>query len=231
MVQNIKELLGQTLAARDGDIGHVEDFYFDDKNWVVRYLVANTGSWLSGRLVLIAPHAFGTFDRMEQQLHVALTRQQIEESPSIDTHLPVSRQFEIEYYQYYGWPAYWNGDSLWGLSSYPFLIPPTKEEITILKKYHHSTDKHLRSTNAVTGYDIQTTDGPIGTVTDLQVDDRNWMITDLVVETGSWLAGKEVRIPVSGIDRIGHEESAVFITLNRNDLLQTEDHAVARHIT
>jgi sporulation protein YlmC with PRC-barrel domain len=230
MIQNIKELLGKTLVAKDGEMGHAEDFYFDDKNWVIRYLVANTGSWLTGRLVLISPHAFGTFDRLEQQMHVALTKLQIEESPSIDTYLPVSRQFEIEYYQYYGWPAYWTGDAMWGIGSYPFVIPPTKEEISILKKFHRTDDKHLRSTNAVIGYDIETTDGPVGTVTDLKLDDRSWVISHLVVETGSWLEGKEILIPVSKVEQINYEESMINISLTRNDLLQTEENAVAKHI-
>src|ERR1035441_8844884 len=97
MLQNIKGFYGNTLAASDGDIGCVKDFYFDDKTWVVRYLVADTGSWLSGRLVLVSPHAFGRYDRDGKTLHVGLTRKQIENSPPIDSHKPVSRQYEIDY--------------------------------------------------------------------------------------------------------------------------------------
>jgi hypothetical protein len=39
----------------------VKDFYFSDQQWAVRYVVADTGSWLLDRLVLISPHAFGDF--------------------------------------------------------------------------------------------------------------------------------------------------------------------------
>ena len=53
MLQNIKNLYGDKLAALDGDIGHLKDFYFDDESWAIRYLVADTGSWLTGRLVLL----------------------------------------------------------------------------------------------------------------------------------------------------------------------------------
>ena len=59
MLQNIKELYGHKLAALDGDIGHVKDFYFDDTTWAVRYLVADTGSWLTERLVPLTHHALG----------------------------------------------------------------------------------------------------------------------------------------------------------------------------
>ena len=108
-LQGTKELYGDKLAALDGDIGRVKDFYFDDENWVIRYLVADTGSWLTGRLVLLSPHAFGKLDQHEKTLHVKLRRQQIQDSPSIDLHKPVSRQYETEYYGYYGWPTYWEG--------------------------------------------------------------------------------------------------------------------------
>src|SRR5579862_8544182 len=109
MIQSIKQLYGAKLGAVDGEIGHVKDFYFDDQNWAVRYLVADTGSWLPGRQVLLSPHALGRLGPGEKVLHVNLTRNQIEKSPSIESHKPVSRQHEEDYYQYYGWPYYWQG--------------------------------------------------------------------------------------------------------------------------
>ena len=60
MLQSIKQLYGEKLGASDGEIGHVKDFYLDDRNWAVRYLVADTGTWLPGRRVLLSPHAIGT---------------------------------------------------------------------------------------------------------------------------------------------------------------------------
>jgi hypothetical protein len=117
MLQSIKHLYRETLRASDGDIGHVKDFYFDDTNWAVRYVVADTGSWLSGRQVLLAPHAFGPLYQDGKILLVNLNRKQIENSPSIALHKPVSRQYEGEYYQYYGWPTVGdinqNGRCLW----------------------------------------------------------------------------------------------------------------------
>ena len=78
MLRSIKQLYGDKLGASDGEIGHVKDFYFDDQNWAVRYVVADTGSWLPGRLVLISPHAFGNLDQTGNVLRVNLTRKQIE---------------------------------------------------------------------------------------------------------------------------------------------------------
>jgi hypothetical protein len=225
MFHKTKELLGHTLTASDGDFGSVKDFYFDDKTWVVRYVVADTGSWLTGRLVLISPHAFGRFDRSKNILHVNLTRKRIEESPSIESHRPVSRQYEVDYYRYYGWPAYWDGGGLWGFGGYPMVIPPSKEEMEA-HVHHHRDDKHLQSSLSVIGYSIQTADGPIGHVSGFMIDDKTWAIGELVVETGHWYSGKEILIAPSKIDQISYEDSKVFVRLTKSDIESTGENKV-----
>ncbi|MGA3008093.1 MAG: PRC-barrel domain-containing protein [Opitutaceae bacterium] len=227
MLQNIKELYGNKLAALDGDIGQVKDFYFDDKAWVVRYLVANTGTWLTGRLVLLSPHAFGKLDHYQKTLHVKLLKKQIEDSPAIESHQPVSRQYEIEYYRYYGWPDYWNGGAMWGVGGYPQVTPPSKDKREAPLPDHRD-DKHLRSAQAITDYHIQTTDGPIGHVSGFMVDDRSWAIRELAVETGHWYSGKEILISPGKVERISYEDSTVFVNLTKADLEQTAENEVAK---
>src|SRR5688572_11619389 len=102
MLRKATDLMGLKLGARDGEIGRVKDFYFDDQTWTVRYLVADTGTWLTGRRVLISPFAFEGLDPEHKHINVKLTREQIERSPSIDEHKPVSRQFESDYARHYG---------------------------------------------------------------------------------------------------------------------------------
>ena len=225
MLHNIKELYGNKLVALDGDIGHVKDFYFDDKTWVIRYLVADTGSWLTGRLVLLSPHAFGKLDQYEKTLHVKLHQKQIQDSPSIESHLPVSRQYEEEYYRYYGWPAYWDGGGMWGLGGYPVVMPPP---LPVPPVHHPRADLHLQSTRAVTGYHIQTADGTIGHVSGMMVDDRSWAIRDLVVETGHWYSGKEILFSPGKIERISYEESKVFVNLTKADIQRTAEHDLVK---
>lgn len=228
MLHNTTALYGHKLAASDGDLGHVKDFYFDDQTWVVRYLVADTGSWLTGRLVLISPHAFGKLDDEKKTLHVKLTKKKIEASPSPESHQPVSRQYEIEYYRYYGWPTYWEGTAMWGMGGFPVLIPPSKDETEAHLKIHHRDDKHLQSTKAVKGYVIHATDGEIGTVSGFMVDDKSWAVRDVVVETGHWYAGKEIRIAPTKVTRISYEDSAVFVDLTKDDIQRTAENAVAK---
>jgi hypothetical protein len=227
MLQSIKQLYGDKLGASDGEIGHVKDFYFDDQNWAVRYVVADTGSWLPGRQVLISPHAFPEGFRGEILL-VNLTRKQIEDSPSIESHKPVSRQYEEEYYRYYGWPYYWQGDALWGMSGFPILsekpAPFPSEPAGENGRHHEPADAHLRSTQAVNGYRLQATDGIIGHVCDFMMDDQSWAIDQLVIKTGHRFYGEEVQIPASKVDRISWDESTVFVSLTREAVEQSPAH-------
>lgn len=228
MLRSVKRLYGDKLGASDGELGHVQDLYFDDHNWAIRYLVANTGTWLTGRQVLIAPHALGTLYQPGKLLLVHLTRRQIEDSPSIESHKPVSRQYEEEYYRYYGWPYYWQGDALWGMSGFPILEQPSTpflgERVPANAGPPQRVDAHLRSTKAVAGYHLEASDGTIGHVGDFLVDDRSWAITRLVVKTGHRISGREVEIPTSQVDRISYEKSTVFVNVTRQAVEQSPVH-------
>ena len=62
-------IFGATRSTRPtGLIGEVDDLYFDDEDWAIRYLVVDTGGWLSGRKVLISPVAIGHPDWMARLL-------------------------------------------------------------------------------------------------------------------------------------------------------------------
>ena len=223
MLRSVKKLFEHKLGASDGEIGHVKDLYFDDRSWVVRYLVANTGSWLSGRLVLLSPYAFGDLPQSDKVLLVNLTRQQIENSPSIESHKPVSRQYEEEYHQYYNWPFYWEGDALWGMSGFPILTqraePFQGERATGKSGNPESDDLHLRSVKTIVGYHLQAGAETLGHVTDFILDDQTWAIRHLVADTGHWLPDKKVLISVSQIQRISWNESKVQVDLTKEALL------------
>jgi hypothetical protein len=231
MLQSLKGMYGYKLGVTDGEIGHVKDFYFDDQTWAVRYLVADTGSWLPGRQVLISPHAFGSLSQAGKVLLVNLTRKQIENSPSIESHKPVSRQYEEEYYRYYGWPFYWQGGGLWGMSSFPILPWPENslpsEATPGSDQPLERPDAHLRSTQAVKGYHLQATNGTIGHVCDFMMDDQSWVIGPLVIKTGHRLSGNEVQIPTSLVDRISYQESTVFVSATKDTVEKSPAHQLA----
>jgi len=207
MLHSILQCYGEKLRATDGEIGHVRDFYFDDKTWTIRYLVADTGGWLSGRQVLISPHALGHLYPKGKVFLVNLTKEQIEKSPSIDEHKPVSRQHEEDYHRYYGYPYYAETWPLWGLAEYPVVAPPPPP--TAAKT--HGVDSHLRSTRVVKGYKVEGIDGAIGEVADFLVSGRNWVLREIVVESGHWYSGKGIHIRTDKIFRISYNESTVYV--------------------
>ncbi len=216
--QSIKQLQGIKLAASDGDFGHLKDFYFNDQNWAVRYVVADTGNWLPGRQVLLSPHSFTNLQHDGKFLCVNLTRKQIADSPAIETHKPVSFQYEELYHRYYGFPYYWEGDGLWGgTRSFPILEVPPKfgsvQPPAATGPKAARPDAHLRSAQAVNGYHLQATDGIVGHVCDFLMDEKSWAITELVIKIGHRFTGKEVRLPVGQVSEISYDSSKVRVKL------------------
>jgi hypothetical protein len=180
MLSKAKTLTDYKLESLDGEIGKVKEFYFDDRHWTIRYLVANTGNWLTGRQVLISPYALVAVRKEEEHIGIDLTKKQIEDGPSLNSDKPVSRQFEEVYYGYYGWPMYWGGSDVWGHS--PYLVRDRKQWKTPTQG-QKAWDPHLRSTQEVSGYHIQATDGEIGHVKDFIIDDETWAIRYLIIDT------------------------------------------------
>lgn len=236
MLHKAKTLAGYTFNSRDGDIGRVVEFYFDDDRWVVRYLVADTGGWLSGRRVLLSPYGLGTVSDEKRQITVDLSKKQIEGSPSVEWDKPVSRQLHDVYSGYYGWPLYWGGPYMWGAR--PTLIRDT-EAWKDLTKAESGADPNLRSTTEVTGYSIEATDGQIGHVEDFVIDDETWAIRYLVLDTRDWWEGKRVLISPRWISRVSWSDAKVFINLSRaaiknspeftNESALTHDYESALH--
>ncbi|MCJ7628808.1 MAG: PRC-barrel domain-containing protein, partial [Longimicrobiales bacterium] len=194
----------------------------------VRYLVADTGSWLDKRQVLIAPHALTAVDRDRHHIVVNLTKEQIEGSPSLDTDKPVSRQFEMAYFGYYDWPMYWSGPQMWGY--YPHIVHDRafRENAT---PDDGAWDPNLRSAGDVTGYHIQDAEGEIGHVDDFIIEDKTWAIRYLVIETGSWWSGKKVLISPKWIERISWSESRVFVSLSRETIKQSPEYTEESLVT
>jgi hypothetical protein len=222
MLSKVKTLKGYSIQSTDGEtIGKAQEFYFDDRHWTVRYLVANTGNWLTGRQVLVSPYALVAINNDHQDIVTDLTKKQIEKSPSLDSHKPVSRQFEDDYYGYYGWPTYWSGQYTWGANPY---IERDRNKWGQFTSGSKSWDRHLRSTHAVTGYHLATLDGDIGHVEDFIVDDETWTIRYLIINTGNWWPGKKVLVSPLWIERVSWDESKVFINLSRQTIKESPEY-------
>ncbi|MGA9042406.1 MAG: PRC-barrel domain-containing protein [Terriglobales bacterium] len=214
MQQRISAMIGNVIRATDGDLGKVHEFYFDDAAWTIRYMVAETGNWLLGRKVLISLVALGKPDWEAQLFSVNLSCTQVRNSPDIDTERPVYRQYEEEIHKYYDWPVYWQGGygGMLGITPFPLFEDPSPQGAP---ESQRNDDPHLRSTRHVKGYHIHATDGEIGHVEDFIVDDENWAIQHLVVDTGNWLPGKKVFIAPAWIKKVNWTDSSVYLDRSR----------------
>jgi len=221
MLNKAKTLKGYKLHSFEDEIGKVKEFYFDDYYWTIRYLIADTGNWLTGRQVLISPYALVAVNKEEQYIDVNLTRKQIKDSPPLESDKPVSRQFEEEYYGYYGWPTYWDGSNMWGV--YPVIVREPKKWLEPTQG-QKAWDPHLRNTHDVSGYDIQATDGEIGHVEDFIIDDETWAIRYLIIDTQNWWSGKKVLVSPQWIESVSWKESKVFVNLLREAIKQSPEY-------
>jgi hypothetical protein len=218
MLYRMERLVGMPLRAADGEIGKVEDVYFDDHRWAARYLVIDTGGWLAGRKVLISPIAIESIDWVKSDIGVALTRQQVRASPPIDTDGPVSRQHEADFLGYYGYPSYWGGPFMWGTTSYPYPLSRTATVSPDVPSQPAQAvaDRHLRSAKEVTGYRLQTTNASMGHVEGFLADDESWAIRYIVVDTRNWWPGKHVVISPQWITRVEWAERTVTVDVARD---------------
>jgi len=230
MLRNLNDLHGYALRATDGDVGTVKDFYFDDDRWVVRYLVVETGTWLSSRKVLISPVSLGVPDHDAQVVPVSISREQVKNSPDIDTDKPVSRQHEADYLGYYGYPVYWDSIGIWGAGGLPgTMLPETvlapsgagvleadRAIAAEVAARHRDDDPHLRSCQSITGHHIKAEDGEIGHVQGFIVDEQSWQIRYLVVDTSNWWLGHQVLVAPQWIKEVSWADKVVAVAMTRN---------------
>ncbi len=210
MMRTVSAFEGYTIGATDDIIGRVVDLYFDDRAWTLRYFVVETGRWLASRKVLISPIAIGTPNQSEGVLPASITRDQVRNSPVIDTERPVSRQQEEQFLSYYGYPNYWVGGAMLGAPSLQDArsVPQTQR--------HRRDDHHLRSVRVVMRYHIRAADGDVGHVQDMLVEDGTWAIRYLIVNTSNWWLGHAVLVSPHWISEVNWADETVTVNLTRD---------------
>ncbi len=223
MLRSVKALRGAAIDAADGGIGHLDDLLFDDQEWVARYLVADTGNWLPGRLVLLAPSSAALADGDPERLAVTLSREQIEQSPPLERDAPVSRQWQAEHNRYYGIPDYW---AAWPAMGYPGVASPWITEPALPPDARsepgvtapHEGDPHLQSAHDVTGYHVKAADDEVGHVEDLILDSSDWTIRYLVLDTRNWLPGRKVLIAPGWVTSFAYPDRIARVGLTRAEI-------------
>ena len=216
-LRKLAQLSRHQLHARDGEIGRLKEILFDDRYWSLRYFVVHTGNWMLGKDVLIVPSMVSSIDADSECLNVELTREQIENSPEVDTSLPISRHAESEFYGYYGLSPYWK--------DYPSLREmPEIRPASAAEQPREPDQPNLRSSSAVTGYRIHAQDGEIGHVEDFILDDHDWAVRYLEVSTRNWLPGRHVLGAPIWIHSIDWRDREVIVNLRRETIETAPDY-------
>lgn len=236
MLRSVKHMKRLAIVATDGPIGSLDDVYFDDERWAIRFVVVDTGRWLPGRRVLISPLSVSRIEWHEQRILLSISRDQVRDSPDIDTHQSVSRRQEREYFDYYGYPYYWDHPGLWGVHTIPILA--TREQIATQRrrsaeaerKAADSGNTHLRAASEVSSYVIRALDGDLGHVDDLLFDDVSWAIRYLVADTSNWWFGKHVLVSPDWIADISWPEHTVSVQITRQLLKTAPRYDRAEHL-
>jgi len=229
MLHSLHRLLGFSIGAIDGEIGHVKDFCFDDKTWTVRYLVVETGNWLFGRKVLISPVALLQPNWDKKIFPVNLTKEQVQSSPDVDLNQPLSFEQTEGLYSHYSWPypeesgiGFMTSGMVGGV-----VAPGIPLDERISDELHNTTqrggDPHLHGIKHTTRYDVHATDGVIGEVADFLIDE-NWRITSVVIDTGTWFAGKKILADINNVQRVEWETSAMYYNQSLESLKGSQEY-------
>jgi len=208
MSWKVSDLKGDDVLARDGAVGRLDDVYFDDERWSVRYMVVDTGGWVAGRRMLVSPQAVEAGISDPGKLRIGATREQLKDAPGADTDLPVFEQQRIAQAEGFGPPYYWSNPVLWGRG----------EPVAQAAHEKREADPHLRSSNEVIGYDVQALDGTLGSVGDFLIDEHTWKISGVVVDTTKWWPGGDVRLSPAQVERIDWAERKLHVRLSRDEL-------------
>jgi sporulation protein YlmC with PRC-barrel domain len=220
MLWNASKLSGYAVEANDGLIGTVSDFLFEDRTWQVRWLVVETGNWFANNKVLLPLSTLGYPHQTQEKFSVSLTRQQVKDSPRINTDLPISREMESSIYDFYGWDPYWSGlyalgGAMPAMMKATIPIPRnTANKAALLRP----ADQHLLSVDTIAGYYLEAADGTIGHVDDFLIDDTNWHIRYLIAATSNWWPGKSVVLSSNSVKKVDWAERIVKLDVNRSQV-------------
>ena len=230
MLRNVKDLEGYAVGATDGTIGHVEDFFFDDRAWIIRYLVVDAGGWLASRKVLISPIAIGRPDWTERRLPVSLTKEQVKNSPDIDTEqarLTTARSAVLQVLRLsvllgrcrlLGRRHVSEPDDAWLRRLRVAAGHPLGRRDRLCeggsrpKPRGRSPPAQLPGSHEIPRH---ASDGEIGHVEGILVDDASWAIRYLIVNTSNWWLGHRVLIAPQWIDAVGWFDSKVSVKMTR----------------
>jgi uncharacterized protein YrrD len=223
MKHSMKHLKGYSVETADGMKGRIKDFLFDEDTWAVRYIDADFGGLFKDKRVLLPVEAVADRLWYSNKFPLNITKEKIENSPLPEDKPTVARAYEKKLIEYYGYPFYWSTGNIppTPAGSYfpvrPLNVP--KERIE-----EKDMDTKLRSFKEVEGYHIRAIDDKLGHVEDIIIDDADWQLVYLIIDTSNWLPwSKKVMLAVNWLEEISYVSQEVKIDLNTDTIKSAPD--------
>ena len=215
METTVRRLHGYTVRGTDGDAGTLSDILFDDADWRLRYVVADTGDWVHRRRVLLTVASLARIEPAAHAVRVALTRDQVRHAPSFEADPPVFFRMEHRFRDALVLVGAWVAG---------FNEPYTAHALVIwtpdggLMPVHEDDggDPHLRSAVHMLGDHVMARDAPAGSLEDFVVESDGWTIKDIVVRTHGWPHHRSVLVSPYWVGRVSWATCSVFVDLPRS---------------
>ncbi|MFO7577567.1 MAG: PRC-barrel domain-containing protein, partial [Pelovirga sp.] len=204
------------------EIGKVKEFFFDEQHWAIRYLVADTVNWHTGRQVMISPGAMMAVNTEKQMIDINLTKEQIARSPSLTDDAPLPRPFENIYGGLAGRPLSWGAPEMW--QDEPSGGDHDQEKRSQDTHQENAGKPCLRSSHEITGSHIRATDGELGHVEDCLIDVKTWAIRYLIIDTRHWSLGRKALISSKWIERGDWLKAQAYVNLAREAIKKAPEY-------
>ncbi|WP_332697414.1 PRC-barrel domain-containing protein [Halalkalibacter lacteus] len=215
-----------SLLSKDGELGSIDDFYFEASNLMIRYFAINTRKWFFGGTGLLSPKAFAAINIPEQMIEVTITKEQLKNSPKLSDHSPLSLAYEKKLNHYYGWSLYWKdqiappieGENLSGSPmNGVFTSADDQQELVQLNQTHHV----LRTSSELIGCKVYAKNKEVGKITDLVIDHQSWDIRFLEIDIGGFLSKQVVPLSTNWISEINWIDGVVLMNKDKQEVEQT----------
>jgi hypothetical protein len=223
MIRSLRDLIGYVVAAEDRELGKCKDFLLDDVSWAVRYMVADTRKMLPGRKVVISPHFLGDPEDETRRFHVHLSKEEVEASPPLLEDAPVTREYEVMWYDHFGLSYYWLKSDKRGMTENPSAIALDEREEPE-SGVAPSEKEHLLSLEKMTDFHVDVLDGGIGRFADVLASTRTWQGRYAIVDTGKWLPGRQVCILTDCINWVNPVDRKIGVGLTKEAIRRSPEY-------
>ncbi|MFA1819896.1 PRC-barrel domain-containing protein [Virgibacillus oceani] len=210
------DLKTYNIEATDGEMGKVQDLYFDDHKWAIRYAIVDTRKWLPGRRVLLSPESFKEIENQEKILHVGYDKETVRNSPSVPENKAFTRDTENTLIGYYGWSRYWMGSMLWGPEDRPlatFNVQPQPRQVNEEDAVpYEERQSELRSEDELIDCRVHADDGKLGQIKDIIFDTDYWKLRYIVIQNSENFTEDEyILCPAEDIESVDWNGRDVYV--------------------